>query len=107
MTLTKSEFNRQCLEFVLACRKCDEDWKLVKCGTGGELRDFDHSASGSGCDLDRMQLMLAKRELKIKPQCNSLQSLEYNVIYSESYEVPVLYLDSSNQGEYVASAGYK
>lgn len=99
MSITRSRFNRQCLEFANACRICDEDWKVyqVKCG---KLSTFNR-LNENLCNIDDIQLVLTKTYVKKSDISNKLQAFEYHVIYSESFEVPVMYLDANNQGKFI------
>lgn len=93
MTLARHDFNSQCTDLIKRSRSIqDHDWKLLKF-SGGVVREC-----GDGfTDIVGTVLFLSKRVLY--RQGPDIMTDEYNVIYSESYEVPVLYFKSNDKGE--------
>lgn len=79
----------QSINLISALEDSCNNWKLETV-EDGKLRSF--TTSIQTCD----QLMLNRKELKVM---NTKMILtEYSVIYSESYEVPVMYFCLSDQG---------
>lgn len=98
MSISQTEFNKQCINFVLRCKELsNESWSLssvssgqVKNLTGADDLMLDNNL------LDA-RLLLSRVDLKLVSPNNQLRAYEYNVIYSDSYEVPVMYFSASNQ----------
>lgn len=89
MTISRQQFNQQCLDFVTKCRQFDEDWYLVS----EEQVRLDILSNHK--DINRAQPMLLKNELK--GIGNNVRTHEYTVLYSDSFEVPVCYFSVSDQ----------
>lgn len=98
MSISQRDFNRQCVGFVSTCRKLDGHWTLLKQESKqiSEITPCNVHAK----DLDKMKLMLTKNELRLAQPNNQVYTYEYNVIYSDSYEVPVMYFSASRQGKF-------
>lgn len=97
MCISQKDFNRQCLEFVTLCHKLDDQWKLFKEESTriSEITPCNVKAN----ELDDTRLMLVKSEYKLMQNNNQVYTYEYNVIHSDSYEVPVMYFSISKQGK--------
>lgn len=95
MTIPVDVFRIQCLEFVKRCRELGDDWSLKENKENGDLRDVS-----AHDELDTSTLMLTKNELRKTPKGDKICSYEYTVIYSESYQVPVMYFCASDQSKY-------
>lgn len=93
MSISEEDFNLQCIEFVKKCNRSDNNWCLFDC-TGGHLQEINIQDVISD-EIKEKKLML--RSIAIYSVDGSLQSKEYTVIYSPSYEVPVLYYCISDQ----------
>lgn len=98
MCISQRDFNRQCLRFVSNCRQLDSNWTLLK-QESKQISEIIPCNDGPN-DLDKMKLMLAKNELRLIQPYNQVYTYEYNVIHSESYEVPVMYFSASRQGKF-------
>lgn len=94
MSISRRNFNRQCLNFISKCKNLDEEWSVSKFHRG-KLIEIDET--NMNC-LDDEQLVLMKTHIEINDHTKDIQTYEYSVVYSESYEVPVMYFCSSNQG---------
>lgn len=96
MSISRGNFNRQCLEFIDKVRELDEyhEWTVNRVEEAG-IEQLDNVLR----DLDSANLMLMKTHIKLSPPHNLVQTHEYSVVYSESYEVPVMYFSASYQGE--------
>lgn len=95
MSISRQDFNRQCLDFVNRCKQINEEWTVSRFHQG---KFMDIEGTTMGCIGDE-QLVLMKTHIIANDETKDIQTYEYNIIYSESYEVPVMYFCSSNQGE--------
>ena len=93
MAISQRDFNRQCVNFVKKC-KPDDGWRLmlrIDCRCEQVLTDsIDPNGNG--------ELMLIKNEVKLLEQAK-VCTCEYTVVYSESYEVPVMYFNMNDQSK--------
>lgn len=99
MTLTKRLFKQQCVNYISKWRQFDEDWKLIS-QSCGKIEELDCSALKNDIiDDENLELLLSKNEVKKDTRLSDkIHTFEYNVAYSESYEVPVMYFWVSYQG---------
>lgn len=90
MSLTKSQFYQQCFKFLAISNDICDQWQLVDKDYRPKL-----ALPAQDVDIEKLQLMLVKNEQKVVQ--DKLLNYEYNVIFSESYGVPVFYLCISDQ----------
>lgn len=98
MTLSRADFNRQCIEFVRLCQEFADSWSLMKRAKDSQpmrvpLREMEQLVES----VD--ELVLTKTEQLKNSNNDEIYSYEYSVMFSESYEVPVMYFCVSDQGE--------
>lgn len=72
MSIRIDEFNKQCYKFVSKF----QEWTIKTYSD---------------------KFMLVKNDIRLVPDKSHVLTWEYHVIYSESYEVPVIYFCASNQ----------
>lgn len=93
MSITRDRFNLQCFEFIKICSEFGDTWRL-QAKQNGSISDIHASPK----DDDSVRLMLTKVELrKVDGLSEKVHSHEYNVVYSDSFEVPVMYFSISEQ----------
>lgn len=89
MSISKDEFEVQCSKFTARCKELGDTWRLLG-EYHGSIREID---ALDRADIDR--LILTKIELRVR--FGEVHSHEYNVVYSDSYQVPVMYFTISRQ----------
>ena len=103
MTISHELFHQQCIEFVRRCQEYSDTWSLSKRIPGAsqlqklstdELSQTDNNPTFHG------DIVLIKNEQRKLPKSFRVGTYEYTVVYSESYEVPVMYFSVSDQSEY-------
>lgn len=97
MSISHEDFNQQCLKFVSECRQIDYLWTLLNEDSSQVDEIMPNNVDVT--ELANMRLMLVRNELKPVNPGNQVWMYEYNVIYSDSYEVPVMYFSTSRQGK--------
>lgn len=90
MSLTRELFKQQCDKFIEYCRNFGESWELQKGRDGQICRTTTESMSSD-------PLMLTKKEFRLDEETTEVLTHEYNIIYSDSFEVPVMYFTISKQ----------
>lgn len=95
MSISRRDFNQQCLDFARKCSQLDEGWFVAKVHQGKFIETENTSAESSDDD----QLILMKTHVRFNSDTKDIQTHEYSIVYSESYEVPVMYFSASSQGE--------
>lgn len=96
MTLARSEFNSQCIDLINRSNSVgDYDWTLLQC-RGGLISEYNENLIDDTASSQHVLFLSRKLIHKIS---SMIQNDEYNVIYSDSYEVPVLYFNSSDKGK--------
>lgn len=90
MSITRKQYNLQCTKFITDCKDIGENWSLQ--GEKNEtIRDVNSVIDNN------VRLMLSKQILRKQDGSDEILSHEYNVIYSDSFEVPVMYFTISEQ----------
>lgn len=102
MTISQEIFNQQCLEFVRRCQEYSDTWFLSKREPGGQLEELSAKELSQSLTV-RDEIVLMKNEQRKLPSGLRFGTYEYTVVYSESYEVPVMYFCVSDQSEYYQS----
>jgi hypothetical protein len=98
MALSESDFNRQCVQFLLRSREyADGDWSLSVRQANGQILELRTDNLAEELP-DGASLMLMKNE-KRRLSNDKIHSYEYSVVYSPSYEVPVMYFCVSDQSK--------
>lgn len=95
MCISRKDFNRQCLRFVTLCRELDDQWNLLKEESRQISEIVPYHVKEN--ELDDTRLMLVRSEYKLMQTNGQVYTYEYNVIHSDSYEVPVMYFSISKQ----------
>lgn len=105
MTLSREEFNRQCVKLYIQCQELADIWNISKKLPNSQIVELsDH-------ELDQVDhvhdnLILGKIEQRVAINKSRVETHEFSVIYSESYEVPVMYFRRSDQSKSIQS-GWK
>jgi ubiquitin-like-conjugating enzyme ATG10 len=98
MTLSEDTFNQQCIRFVRKSQEyADEGWYLsgiLHQGQPPKVLDLDDLSIDQS---NQWKLLLMKEERRKCANDDLICSYEYSVLYSESYEVPVMYFSASDQ----------
>jgi hypothetical protein len=98
MTLTEDDFKKQCIQFVSRSKQyADEGWYLSAKLDNGRLIKLCLDNLDSSIINSEGKLMLMKDEKRRSDKSETILNYEYNVIYSDSYEVPVMYFCVSDQ----------
>lgn len=99
MSITRQEFNSQAIAFIKRCREVADDWSLIDVSDG---KLFQLAADELQPDRGPQgQLMLTKNRLS-RYKLDQIRNYEYSVVYSESYEVPVMYFSVNDRGRYLS-----
>lgn len=91
MTISRADLNEQFAKFVTACSEFGEEWNLY---TVTEHNDLKRAALQDVVEKNLDSLVLARKDFKASPD-RQLITWDYHVLYSESYEVPVMYFNAS------------
>lgn len=98
MTISKRDFNEQCVEFVRQCQKYSDTWTISQKSGLGQLVEVPEEGLdqivGSDCEL-----LLIKTEQRRTAERGQVLAYEFSVMFSDSYEVPVMYFCVSDQGK--------
>lgn len=99
MTLSEEAFNRQCIEFFRRSEQYSDGWTLsTKDPNAPQLRTLQ-SDQLDLAQVGDAKLILMKNEQKKCRITEAILNYEYHVLYSESYEVPVMYFCVSHQSK--------
>lgn len=96
MSISELDFNVQCHNFVRKCNEFGDCWSLYL-STGGRLRELNFGNMEAVGHQTDGKLML--RKTQVIPVVDTIHTNDFTVIYSESYEVPVLYFCISDRGK--------
>ena len=95
MSIPKSLFNKQCIDFVN--KSCCHGWNILARELNGPIRLPVQDDLNLADDRD---LMLVKDEIRYNDKTRQVLNYEYNVIYSEAYGTPVMYFNISDQSKF-------
>lgn len=95
MSISRRDFNQQCLDFARKCSQLNDGWFVAKFHREKFIELDNTSLECSDDD----QLILMKTHIRFNSETRDIQTHEYSIVFSESYEVPVMYFSASNQGE--------
>ena len=98
MSISRQEFNQQSIKFYQSSIDLDDHWDLVAL----DSRNVPKTVNRQRPHVEDItaQLMLSKSDMKlVEAEGDSrVATIEYTVIYNESYEVPVMYFSVSHTG---------
>lgn len=97
MSLSRSEFNKQSLDLVHSLNLSGDEWKIFEM-KGGKMREVDLKLAKESIEEERSQLMMSKVDCE-RSSDNLVCQFEYSIVYSESYEVPVMYFNANLAGK--------